>query len=644
MSLLQLSPEANRLRRIAKACAAGELTRLEYREARRAMIDKFVCGQERHSEDTQPRFDLDITQRRPAVAIGDDEQAASPNWMLWTAVVLLLAALALLPMTVLAADIPPVAERDPNPATAPRYDVAQVRVTGLEEEIDEAEVATFVAARLSELKAENATLDHGFNAAELEEVARYLKAIGLHDEDTRLNLRDLEDLQALVAAQKRRRGVSLVQLEALAGLLQVWVREQGYPLARAYVPAQSVDGTDVTLGVSLGRISAITVSGEQGGAIEERFAELLGSVVSRDAVETRLNLFNRTRGMRAQAGFVPGSEVGTTEMVLDLQQYQRFAGFIQLDNHGVEPLGEERVTLQGQWNSPRGVGDVLSAKAFSSVDPADHQYLEVGYLTPIMNGRFESHATLRWADLRLDEYDVEGDGLLFDAKLTDTRQFTRTKRREYSYGVGLHDLDWDFVDGQRAWFVHAGADGHRLWDAERVAAEASLQALVGGVDDERFGQDGEFWRVRAALDAWRPVSLPWIDTRAKLTLGGRWQLADDALPPTLRLAGTGPQTNRGFEHGEALLDQGVNLQATLRFAAPRGDWWLFVDGIYGERNDTDAWTRLTSVGLGWEAQLLDDGHGSLVTRLTVGYPVAHESSGGFEDDGTQIYWMLRYAH
>ncbi len=643
MSLLQLSPEANRLRRIAKACAAGELSRLEYREARRAMIDKFVSAREWDAEDTQPRFDLDITQRRPAVAIGDDEQAASPSWMLWIAVVLVLVALALLPMTVLAASIPPLAERDPNPATAPHYDVAQVLVTGLEEEIDEAEIAAFVAAQLSELKAENAPEDHGFNAAELEEVARYLNAIGLHEEQTRLNLRDLEDLQALIAAQKRRRGVSLVQLEGLAGALQAWVREQGYPLARAYVPAQEVSGTDVTLAVSLGRISAITVSGEQGGAIEERFAELLGGVVSRDAVETRLNLLNRTRGMRAQAGFVPGSEVGTTEMVLDLQQYQRFTGYVQLDNHGVEALGEERALLQGQWNSPRGVGDVLAAKAFTSVDPADHQYLEVGYLTPVMNGRFEALSTLRYADLSLDEYDVEGDGLLLDASLTDTRRFTRTKRREYTYGIGVHDLDWDFVDGQRAWFVHAGADGHRLWDAQRVAVQGSMQALVGGVDDERFGQDSGFWRVRTALDAWRPVSLPWLDRKAKLTVGGRWQLADDALPPTLRLAGTGPVTNRGFEHGEALLDQGVNLQATLRFAAPRGDWWLFVDGVYGERNDTDTWTRLTSIGVGWEAQLLDDGQESLVTRLTVGYPVAHESSGGFEDDGTQIYWMLRYA-
>ncbi len=640
MSLLKLSPEAIRLRRIAKACAAGELSRLEYREARRAMIDKFVASRLRHSEDTQPRFDLDVTQRRPVMAAGDDEPVvASRTWMVWLLAALIAVAAALLPLSSLAAAIPAVAERDPNPATAPHFAVEQVNVTGVDEYLDVGAVEAFVADALARVKSTNAPAQHGFNAQELEEVARYLNAIGLHDEETRLSVQDLEDLQALVAAQKARRGVSLVQLEAVARELQAWVRERGYPLARAYVPAQEVASGEVELAVALGRISAIAVSGSDSRGIDQRFADLLGEVASRDAVETKLNVLNRTRGLRAEAAFKPGAEVGTTEMVLDLKQHQDFTGFVQLDNYGVEAVGDERVLLGGQWNSPRGVGDVLRVAAFSSVDPADHQFFELGYLTPVLDGRFAADTSVRFADLALDELGVEGDGLLFDATLTDTRTFTRSLRREYVYGLGVHDLDWDFVDGQRAWFAHTGVSGHRLWDARRIAVEGRLQGLVGGVDDERLEQDSSFWRLRAVLDAWRPVNL--FGTRARMTLGARWQVTEDVLPPTLRLAGSGPFASKGFEHGRVLLDQGIAVNSTLRFAAPRGDWWLFVDGSYGERNDLDAWVKLTSVGLGWEAELVDENGFRLHSRVTVGYPVAHESSGGFDDDGTQIFWSLR---
>lgn len=64
MSLLQLSPEAVRLRRVAKACAAGEMSRLEYRQARREMIRHCSGVYQAPSEPTLTRYRVDKTQRR----------------------------------------------------------------------------------------------------------------------------------------------------------------------------------------------------------------------------------------------------------------------------------------------------------------------------------------------------------------------------------------------------------------------------------------------------------------------------------------------------------------------------------------------------------------------------------------------------
>ena len=64
MSLLQLSPEAVRLRRVAKACAAGDMSRLQYRQARREMIKHCSGVNLAPSEPTLTRYRLDTTQRR----------------------------------------------------------------------------------------------------------------------------------------------------------------------------------------------------------------------------------------------------------------------------------------------------------------------------------------------------------------------------------------------------------------------------------------------------------------------------------------------------------------------------------------------------------------------------------------------------
>jgi hemolysin activation/secretion protein len=139
--------------------------------------------------------------------------------------------------------------------------------------------------------------------------------------------------------------------------------------------------------------------------------------------------------------------------------------------------------------------------------------------------------------------------------------------------------------------------------------------------------------------------MPWIDRRAKLVLDMQLQASADLLPPTLRLGATGPYANKGFLQAQALLDSGVGINSALRFDAKVGQWWLFMDSTYGEIEGINKrWLHLTSIGLGWEAQLMQSKAGSLSSRVTLGYPISHKGTGGFDDDGTQVYWSLQYAH
>ncbi len=60
MNLLKLSPESDRLRRLTRAYAAGEISTLAYRKIRSQVVEGFDRTQDhKHygADDTQPRFE-----------------------------------------------------------------------------------------------------------------------------------------------------------------------------------------------------------------------------------------------------------------------------------------------------------------------------------------------------------------------------------------------------------------------------------------------------------------------------------------------------------------------------------------------------------------------------------------------------------
>ena len=89
MNLLPLNAEVIRLRRMAKACQAGELSRSEYRQTRREVISGFVSRAGVTFDDTVPRFDAEVTQRRmPAeLPVTRKSSASSLFWLGLAAIV-----------------------------------------------------------------------------------------------------------------------------------------------------------------------------------------------------------------------------------------------------------------------------------------------------------------------------------------------------------------------------------------------------------------------------------------------------------------------------------------------------------------------------------------------------------------------------
>ena len=363
MSLMKLSPESVRLRRIAKAYAAGEFSMLEYRQARRDVIANYVT-QSLDDDDTQPRWDTPTIKLADHLQSSQDMQSAQVNQItqrkvnspiLWLAMFALLCIAVFASRTFAATDIPPVAERNPNPVTSERLAVEEIgmRDYGVLPGITAESVQSVIDAKLEEIRERNAAAEHGFTNPELAELGRLLKALGVHEKNSELSQRDTADLTALIREQKNRRGLSIFELEEVAAAAQAHFRENGYFLAVAFVPAQSVTDGTVALAVLPGVLGEVSVQGGRKSIVARRFQDLIGKPLTQRVISTRLYSINQASGVSAQASFEPGARVGETRLNIELNEKRSWAGRVALDNYGDEHTGETRLFLEASWLNGR---------------------------------------------------------------------------------------------------------------------------------------------------------------------------------------------------------------------------------------------------------------------------------------------------
>jgi hemolysin activation/secretion protein len=644
MSLMKLAPESVRLRRIAKAFAAGEFSEEEYRTARREVISNFVPSP-LDDDDTQPRL-LD-TQEQPLRRA----PVRSGRGRLWLLIALALGAL-VAASGVLAGPvtrIPDVAERDPNPATSPRLEVNSVRVSNFQSlpGISSAEVQARVDNTLTTLRQRQQPGAHGFTPGELDELGRLLNALGAHEKSSELGPQDLADLQALIAAQKQRRGVSIVELEEVAEAVQALYRSAGYFLAVAYVPAQQVTGATVDIEVLPGVLGGVNVHGD-GGALASRFDDLVGEALTEEVVTTRLYALNQAPGVKAQVSFEPGSQVGETELNLEVIPQKTWQGRLALDNYGAESTGKQRLLADASILNPTDRGDMINLGLLTSLQGADQVYGYLGYSVPVGS---RTHVSSRLAytrfeaDLNNSLDGLDSDGWLFDVGLDRVLRQARDRGLAYQLGGGYHRLNWDGQapdpeGAQDVFFVSAGVSTHNVWDRVRIAADASLKLDTGVIEGATFvGQDSRYWLLGMDAFAWHPLNVPVLPGEQKISAEFHGQLASSELPSSKRFSLGGNLAVRSFQRDTYLVDQGGMLRVDLRTPVAVGELSLFADAAYGEtlNQDNGNWGYLSGVGLAWSLTV-----SNLESRLSWAYPLASDGSGGLEDDGSQIYWSFSY--
>lgn len=225
-----------------------------------------------------------------------------------------------------------------------------------------------------------------------------------------------ELLHAAVAPSEGKE-LSLGDLDALALQISGIYHKHGYPLATAYVPAQTVKDGTVRIDVAEARYGAVTINNQSyvsNRVLNASLAPLKsGQPVTDYTLERSLLLLSDIPGATSNSTLRPGQDVGTSDLQVDVTPQPRYTGEVGLDNFAAQYTGDVRATGSFAINSPLGQGDLLDFDAITSGSGMKYGRGEYRY-------RLNGYGTTIGIALSGLNYRLKGDARNLDAHGTAT--------------------------------------------------------------------------------------------------------------------------------------------------------------------------------------------------------------------------------
>lgn len=410
------------------------------------------------------------------------------------------------------------------------------------------------------------------------------------------------------------RELTVGQLQGAANRVTRLYRERGYPLARAYLPAQEIEGGMVKIAVLEGRYGQVQVNdqaGLRGSALAPLTTLHSGDAVQGKPLERSLLLLQDTPGIEVKSTLRPGSSTGTTDLLVDVQRAPLISGAVDADNYGNRFVGEYRLGGTLNLNNQLGLGDRLTLRAMGSEE--DQHYGRVAYQLPL--GPWATQVGVAYSDMDyqlgkdFEDLDAHGNARITSVfalqPLVRSRDFSLYGQLQFDDKRLKDDIDLfeqksdkrarvtilSLTGNSRDMLLGGGVNSFALaWSQGSLNLDG---ATAQRTDDLTAGAAGQFHKLNPSL-----VRLQRLSERFSLytQLQGQW--ADGNLDSSEKLYLGGAYGVRAYPQGEASGDQGWLANVELRYAVTAA-WQLstFVD--HGKvRLNKDAWT-------------VDDNHRSL---------------------------------
>jgi len=226
--------------------------------------------------------------------------------------------------------------------------------------------------------------------------------------------------------------LTIGQLQAIAGDITNYYRKNGFILAQAYVPEQKVVNGDVAIQILEGKLGHVVVENNElygRRMLLKPFTGSLGQPVYKQAVESSLLRLTDYPGLSVFGVFRPGTEAGTTDLVLKVRNESRVNFNLQMDNYGSKFTGNYRLRGDVSVNNLTGSADVLNGSLMQTFDPSNGIYGALGYERPL--GDIRNSVGGGYSK---NTYDIGGD--LADSGISGTSEITHLYlRRSFQRGI-----------------------------------------------------------------------------------------------------------------------------------------------------------------------------------------------------------------
>lgn len=440
-------------------------------------------------------------------------------------------------------------------------------------------------------------------------------------EITGASLLPTSELHALVASGEGRQ-LTLRQLYQLADRITQAYRAKGYPLASAYVPAQTLSGGTVRIAVLEARYGTVHLDNRGHTAnrpLDATLAPLAaGAPVAEGPLDRSLLLLGDIPGVAVNSVLRPGSTPGSSDLYVEATDRPRYTGMLALDDYGNRYTGRVRASGSFDVNGLFHQGDLLDASALSSGPDMKYGRLAYKYL-------LDGQGTVLGASASSLDYRLGGDlrglhahGTARVQGLSLSHPFIRSTRGnlygQLEFNRRRLDDDLDLLgtrtrrhtNGWTATLAGDTRDAHGITNFN-VAGSYGLLGF-----DDAFAQyiDALSARSRGHYLKWSvSVSrLQQLSANNAIYVGFQGQWANRNLDTSEQFYLGGANNLRGFDTGVIAGSQGqlLNLEFrhTLALSLP-GSWMAtaFADGgrvtIYKDRFAPGAnATHMQDIGLG----------------------------------------------
>lgn len=413
--------------------------------------------------------------------------------------------------------------------------------------------------------------------------------------------------------------IQVKTLTTIANRITEYYQKNGYILSRAYLPPQTIKES-VVIHIREARLGEIIIQGNQryGDRLMENTLQLIrnrGAVNLKD-LERGLLLLTDIPGLDVKATLKPGTEPGTTDIVLETTEDRGYHVGIDYNNYGTDVVSEHRFGVSASATNLTGMGDLLSLRGvtgeegFSGLLFARADYSRLLGYEGTRFGLYLQHLSYELQE-EFEMFDYEGRSFAIGAWVS--HPFFRTRRFSWWGEFGIDALNQeqeilgeDIGEDQLRPFHVANTfqinDRFGGRNSIRLNAVFNRDSFLGGTnedDEDVIRQESDFDFFKLEIDAARYQKLP---AGFGLILSAAAQVSDDRLPSSETLAMGGQGTVRGYEQSEFSADNGGYFNAELRIPilgpAENIKWFgkgktlgetlqfaLFVDGGFANIND-----------------------------------------------------------